>query len=324
MSDATACAETFASGRYSKRKRTQVAYRLDELDYSDTESDFASPPAKKPKAKAWRSRPLAKQSIFPFLQLPAEIRNTIYEYTLCDDFGINLLGTFKHRRRTVGRISASLMAQASKSDNVWASRRLNNQLLACDEEPSMTPVVPLVPSLLAVNRQIHLEAVDMLYGNEFVFADSFALYSFLLNIGPARAKHLKRLRLLSFAEGRGMKGYNHSCFAVLAWATNLSAFHINTHMGGYRVADDGAGQLYRDAFPWLEAVGAAKGKADAALDVLHLGEDCFQGHRWGRNINASVEDGYEDREARFKEALRKCLDKHRQKLMAPSGGSKKK
>lgn len=46
MSDATACAETFASGRYSKRKRTQVAYRLDELDYSDTESDFASPPAK--------------------------------------------------------------------------------------------------------------------------------------------------------------------------------------------------------------------------------------------------------------------------------------
>jgi hypothetical protein len=30
----------FASGRYSKRKRTQVNYHMDELDVSDSESDF--------------------------------------------------------------------------------------------------------------------------------------------------------------------------------------------------------------------------------------------------------------------------------------------
>jgi hypothetical protein len=46
MTDSTAPAETFASGRYSKRKRTQITYHLDDLDFSDSESDFDSPQAK--------------------------------------------------------------------------------------------------------------------------------------------------------------------------------------------------------------------------------------------------------------------------------------
>jgi hypothetical protein len=46
MSDVVASTETFASGRYSKRKRTQVTYYLDELDVSDSESDFDNLQAK--------------------------------------------------------------------------------------------------------------------------------------------------------------------------------------------------------------------------------------------------------------------------------------
>jgi hypothetical protein len=46
MTDINIPEETFASGRYSKRKRTQVTYHLDELDFSDSESDFDSPQAK--------------------------------------------------------------------------------------------------------------------------------------------------------------------------------------------------------------------------------------------------------------------------------------
>ena len=40
MSQTEVIDQTFASGRYSKRKRTQVTYFMDELDVSDTESDF--------------------------------------------------------------------------------------------------------------------------------------------------------------------------------------------------------------------------------------------------------------------------------------------
>jgi hypothetical protein len=40
MSEISVDQQTFASGRYSKRKRTQVTYYMDELDVSDSESDF--------------------------------------------------------------------------------------------------------------------------------------------------------------------------------------------------------------------------------------------------------------------------------------------
>jgi hypothetical protein len=42
MSEIVATEQCFASGRYSKRKRTQITYCIDEMDVSDTESDFPS------------------------------------------------------------------------------------------------------------------------------------------------------------------------------------------------------------------------------------------------------------------------------------------
>lgn len=46
MSDIAMDEVSFASGRYSKRKRTQVTYFMDELDVSDSESDFEAARAK--------------------------------------------------------------------------------------------------------------------------------------------------------------------------------------------------------------------------------------------------------------------------------------
>jgi hypothetical protein len=46
MTDTNAPVETFASGRYSKRKRTQVTFHLKELDFSEPESTFDIPQAK--------------------------------------------------------------------------------------------------------------------------------------------------------------------------------------------------------------------------------------------------------------------------------------
>jgi hypothetical protein len=40
MSEIEVNEQSYASGRYSKRKRTQVTYYMDELDVSDSESDF--------------------------------------------------------------------------------------------------------------------------------------------------------------------------------------------------------------------------------------------------------------------------------------------
>lgn len=50
--------------------------------------------------------------------------------------------------------------------------------------------------------------------------------------------------------------------------------------------------FYRDAFPWLEAVGAIKGKADAAADLVRVqvpehGTGNYywhRRHRWGTSM----------------------------------------
>jgi hypothetical protein len=240
------------------------------------------------------------------MELPAEIRNIIYTYALTDPSGINFVATFKHRRRTVERISAQCMEQVAGGYRRYSNIRVNDVVRAQQEEPTS-----LVPSLLAVSKQIYSEGLDILYSNEFVFADSFAMYAFLINLGPARAKHLKTLRLLEWGHGRAMKAYNHSCFAVLVWATNMTAFHIDAHM--YTVKH-GSQQLYRDAFPWLEAIGSAKGKADAAVELLHIGEDSLSGS-WGW-APGPAPTSRETKVKQFKAALSTLLEKQQKRVMA--------
>jgi hypothetical protein len=261
------------------------------------------------KRKVPAPKPLPKSKIFPFMQLPAEIRNIIYNYTLADASGINLVGAFKHRRRTVQRISAEVQSHI-RNQSYHRINSIPDGKGTTSEEP-----VELVPSLLAVSKQIYQEACDILYGNEFIFTDTFALYNFLLNLGPSGAKHLKHVQLLGWGYGRGMKGYNHSCFAVLVWATNLETIHLHNNAGYYRAPKGNATQLYRDAFPWLEAVGAAKGKADAAVDVLRLSSKLFQHTGHYRQNQPSVTS--EEKEKEFLEELSKLLCAQQKRVMAP-------
>lgn len=305
MSAATASAETFASGRYSKRKRTQVSYHLDDLEYSDTESDFESPQAKKPKART--TKPLPKRKIFPFLDLPAEIRNTIYNYALYDPSGINFVGTYQKKRRVAARVSAEYASNASGRYYSPTSKRVVEDVLDADGDHTS-----LVPSLLAVNKQIYSEGIDILYGNQLTFIDSFALYSFLINLGPTRAQRLKKLRILGWLHSRGLKVYNNACFAALAWATNLTSLVVHVRINKYCSPRRGADQFYRDAFPWLEAVGAAKGKRDAALDVVML-DDAYLSDPC--DSDESVPSP-EERVEQFKAELAKYLDAHRDGILA--------
>jgi hypothetical protein len=261
----------------------------------------------KRKAKS-TSRPLPKSKIFPFMELPAELRNMIYAYALTDPSGIKLVAAFKDRRRTVKRMSAFPERIPRMATGRGRASSTNNDVHAQKEE-----CAPLVSSLLAVNKQIYKEGVDILYSNEFIFTDSAALYSFLINLGPASSKHLRTIRLMKWCFSRDSKAYNHSSFAVLIWATNLTTFHIEASPSrswrGSPKRD--AEQIYRNAFPWLEAVGAAKGKPDAAVDVLRLSDEfCMGGYYYGTvSSNAEIIE-------KFKARLSKLLGAQQKRLMA--------
>jgi hypothetical protein len=243
------------------------------------------------------------------MELPSELRNMIYGYCLEDPAGINFVATFKHKRRTVERVSQEAQAELGGRNHYYHASRLNDSARAKYEEP-----VALTPALLAVSKQIHQEARDILYNNELIFADSFALYNFLINVGPDAAKQIKHLRIMGWGWGRAMKAYNHSCFAVLAWATNVETLHLDKTSGYSRSPKSAADQLYRDAFPWLEAIGVAKGKVDAGVDVLEFDDELFD-HNYHYTASQLVTMG-EDKVALFRETLRKLLGAQQKRLMA--------
>lgn len=67
-----------------------------------------------------------------------------------------------------------------------------------------------------------------------------------------------------------------------------------------------AKQLYRDGFHWLEAVGATKGRVDAAVELIEISEGILTtgyGYRRSQGDDVSAEEVMEE----FRAALRRML-----------------
>lgn len=182
----------------------------------------------------------------------------------------------------------------------------------------------MVPALLAVCRQINAEAREVLYGHEFYVKDTLALHSFLVDIGPRAAGYLKNITLGEWGFGRGVhKAYNHACFTALSSATNLEHFTFHGILSWSQAPKAGATIFYRDAFPWLEAVGVAKGKVDAAVDVIDImvpdsgsihSYYWGGGRRWGTRARPFFKQ-YEQMEE-FRKQLGKLLNARMERIRA--------
>lgn len=243
----------------------------------------------------------------------------IYSYTLTEPLGINFVAVQRNRRRCVERVSTKTFDELVNGGygynyggrSPYQPQGINNN--AEEQAASLTP------SLLAVNKQIHQEGCDFLYSNELVFADSLALYAFMINLGPGSASRLKNMRIKGWGDGRTTKAYNNACFATLVWATGLEKLYIDVRNGWYGEPKHAARQLYRDAFPWLEAVGRSRGKFDAALDIIEVTPGNIYGWRRGGN------QGWTDAQKLqiFSDELRKNLEAQQKRVMANSTKKRK-
>lgn len=229
-----------------------------------------SPKKKKPKHALLRRRP---EKPFPFIDLPPELRDMIYEMAFTDVNGISLETRTKAYRRTVCR------APIFDSDECLYSwrRHPNAKQTPKDGAQDFAPKVrDLVPNLLAVSKQIHNEAVDILYGQDFIFRDTDALHRFLAIIGLRNQKRLRSIDIKSFCMGRNSKTLNHCAFMSLAAATNLKTLRLNNDEFRYHANPKAfARGIYRDAHHFLEAYGIANGRRDAAIDIMQLDDDVF-------------------------------------------------
>lgn len=101
----------------------------------------------------------------------------IYEMALTDANGVSIVSMLKAQRRTVRR---GAVYDSDQYNYTWSRRR---RYLNTGSQETAPKETSLVPSLLAVNKQIYAEGVNYLYGQEFCFEDTTALHHFLATIG---------------------------------------------------------------------------------------------------------------------------------------------
>jgi len=202
---------------------------------------------------------------FPFMELPPELRDIIYEMTLVDDNGILLMSRTKGYRRGVVRCTYD-PAEWHYTQRVLEKGETNRGIVSKE----------LVPNLLAVSKQIHHEAVDMLYGQDLMFRDTDALHRFLTIIGHRNSQRLLSIDIKELCQGKIKQTLNHCAFMSLTTATKLKALHLPiddfTH---YTCAKNLARGLFCMAHFFLEAYGVANGRRDAAVDVIQLDDEIF-------------------------------------------------
>ncbi|KAK5724021.1 hypothetical protein LTR17_013683 [Elasticomyces elasticus] len=148
---------------------------------------------RKPKAPA---KPRGKKA-FPFLSLSAELRNQIYELHLT----------------VPGAVHPSTKAPTSASKN------------AARYGEGKVPESAL--SLLAVNRQIHDEAVGIFYNsNALVFPDTLHLHAFMLCLGSQRLESVRDITLHYADLSTGGLSLTELTFGQLKRLTNLRRLQI--------------------------------------------------------------------------------------------------
>ncbi|KAJ4349842.1 uncharacterized protein N0V89_008461 [Didymosphaeria variabile] len=315
-----------AEPRYPKRKRADVRYNCEDNEDVESDSELQYIPVKVlsftvsyayaiHQQRARNTRPPPKHKIFPFMSLPAELRNKIYEDCLPSPTRLpeNYEGNkeaiwlcFKQKRyrRTVdyvpsldqgeiasmqyGDYSASRRASTQRGRIVHHANNDNDNSDLDVEEPEAGPR-RLGPNILSVSKQIYEEAAPMMYAQTLVFTDVNAVVAFAATLSPRTAKLLRSIEIRSWQQTRSRKSQGYNAMAMLAakGVTNLTSLFINCSMGYFRsyswrnnrretaVPKRIARKVYRDCHLWLEIMGSTHGDLYKGIEVLKLSGAMF-------------------------------------------------
>ncbi|KAH0364379.1 hypothetical protein KCU65_g6801, partial [Aureobasidium melanogenum] len=268
------------------RKRTRISYA--EFTESDVESDADSGYSSdssvdwdsgSTQTKPKRARKEKPVKVFPFLSLPSELRNKIYSLALEDPDGMVLHEGWRAHRRVPKRCQYHSYEDRERYAGVgnlaYSEQGYHNQ----EGEASCT----LIPSLLAVNKQIYAEAAAMLYSQPLHFVNMTALHSFLAPLSNQTGSLVRNITIHNYeTSGRGVrKAMNVSAMTLLRTCSNLETLRIEAFSDYYwhgrywnkpttqkagKIEGTGiAQQIYRDAAFWFDTIGAEK-----ALQVLDI------------------------------------------------------
>lgn len=205
----------------------------------------------------------------------------IYELTLADANGVSIVGHQWGYRR-VARRGKVFPPEA------YARRTYRTRYLKANQRELCPVSTKFVPALLAVNKRINAEAINYLYGHDFVFENTTALHSFLAPMGPRNQQRLTSIEIMAWGKSGEKQGHNYSGLTLLSGATNLKSLRITCDVS-YWSNQPGriAARIYRDAHWFFEAYGAANGRKDAAVDILEMDESNFRMWRGSQAVETS-------------------------------------
>ncbi|TKA72203.1 hypothetical protein B0A55_06964 [Friedmanniomyces simplex] len=179
---------------------------------------------------------------FPFLKLPKEVRIRTY-------------GFYFAQKGVVGEAI------------VIEGKRANKEVYAKTfAEGSKNRV-----GLLAVNKEIHEEAVQVFYAHTLKMESTSTLLDFLSQIPPSVRPLLKSLHIKTY-----IKTTSRNAMHFLADSRNLTQLHIDASVFSEGDPAKAAKTFYADAYKFLESIGAAKGEKTAGVKVLEFGRQAFQ------------------------------------------------
>lgn len=224
----------------------------------------------------------------------------IYEVALTDANGVAIVGNqegYRHVARRGKVYSPEAFSQTY--------RRRNHRRLKDGNQEEISPIeTRFIPALLAVNKQIHAEGINYLYGHNFTFKDPTALHSFLAGIGPRNQQRLINIAIMAWGQSGVAKGNNHSSMTLLAGATNLKDLNIMCDVGYYsRKPQWIARRLFRDGHWFFEAYGAANGRRDAAVDIVRVSDENFKPW-YHQNVDVDTEKNNKGFKAELRNLLR--------------------
>jgi len=237
----------------------------------------------------------SKSEIFPFLSMPGELRNQIYELALVNPDGHYLVATYRKGMRTV------------RAANHGAYSNITSRYFLPKHRDATT-----AHGLFAVNRQTNEEARTLVYSKPFVFENDTALHTFFVAIGAKNRALLTNISLETWCGRGSFWNMPFQAFSMLLFPSfsmlsmgcdNISRFHFKPTLHEIMHPEHLAEAFYTKAHPWLRALVRSKGSTDAAVAVIEFNADENEQGRCSVNHRIDVRQAMD----KFKAALKRRL-----------------
>ncbi|KAM3419858.1 hypothetical protein BST61_g3187 [Cercospora zeina] len=124
--------------------------------------------------------------------------------------------------------------------------------------------------LLAVSKEIHQEAIQIFSAIPLRLDGTSSVMDFLSQVGAS-----VRQRIVSITVKNYQKSTVRTAFNVLAECKNLQRLRFDAGVFGEGDPQKAAKALFGDAHKFLQAMGTAKGRKDAGVDILSFGKQAL-------------------------------------------------